>query len=542
MTHLARPLRDLRIGQRLAASFALCGLLVVAAAALGLSAQARGASLQRDLDHLAVSRHITDDLLIRINDVTGWQGLYLDDVVAFGIAKGLSPAAYNRGGYLKSKAGILKAFASMDRSGLTAKEKTILAATQQNFMTLFSEDDKIIAKVRSRGVSAYPEIMKSLNGGPAGIVWNNTYDQMSKLGASIDARSAAVRAEKVDNDRRGKIMIFAGLGLALLAAIAVIVAVTRSITVPLRRGVGMLEAMAEGRLDERLENDSRDEVGRLARALNTTAGNLGTAMRDIDETAQALASASAELSTVAGDMTTAAISSSDRAEVVSASADEVSRNVQTVAAGTEQMSASIREIAQQASGAAGVAARAVSVAQTTTDTVAKLGASSSEVGNVVKVINSIADQTNLLALNATIEAARAGAAGKGFAVVASEVKELAQETSRATGDISRRIEAIQADTEAAVRAIAEVADIIEQINGSQTTIAAAVEEQTATTNEMSRSVGGAATGSRDIAHTITEVARTASETEAAAGRTSTAAAEFSRMSARVRELVSQFRY
>ena len=178
-----------------------------------------------------------------------------------------------------------------------------------------------------------------------------------------------------------------------------------------------------------------------------------------------------------------------QAGVVSGAADEVSRNVQTVAAGAEEMGASIREIAHSANEAARVAVAGGRPWSTRPTRPSPSSApSSQEIGNVVKVITSIAEQTNLLALNATIEAARAGEAGKGFAVVANEVKELAQETARATEDIARRVEAIQADTTGAVEAIGEISTIITSINDYQLTIASAVEEQTATTNEMSRNV------------------------------------------------------
>jgi methyl-accepting chemotaxis protein len=259
----------------------------------------------------------------------------------------------------------------------------------------------------------------------------------------------------------------------------------------------------------------------------------------VTQHAQALGSASEELAASSQQMVSNAEETATQAGVVSAAAEQVSKNVQTVATGTEEMSASIKEIAKNAQDAAKVAATAVKTAETTNATVSKLGESSAEIGKVIKVITSIAQQTNLLALNATIEAARAGEAGKGFAVVANEVKELAKETAKATEDISQKIEAIQADTKSAVTAITEISTVINKINDYQNTIASAVEEQTATTNEITRNVAEAAKGSKEIAQNITGVAQAAKSTTTGANDTQKASAELAKMAAALLQLASQ---
>lgn len=276
--------------------------------------------------------------------------------------------------------------------------------------------------------------------------------------------------------------------------------------------------------------------------VNLMAANLTDQVQRIAGVAIALNNASEQLLADSQNMGAAAEETSAQAGTVASAAEQVSVNVQSVATGIDQMNASIKEIAKSAAEAATVANSAVKTAETTNETIAKLGVSSSEIGNIVKVITSIAQQTNLLALNATIEAARAGEAGKGFAVVANEVKELAKQTATATEDISKKVEAIQADTKSSVSAIAQITNIINQISDFQTTIASAVEEQTATTNEIARNVNQVALGSSEIARNITSVADAATSTTTSASNTQTAAIQLSKTASELQELVGQFKH
>ncbi len=397
-------------------------------------------------------------------------------------------------------------------------------------------DSRLIPAALEDDREAYERILLSA----AEPVKDTYVDALDVVAADIVAYTAGVAEHSAEEGAAAQsTMTFLLGGVALVTAV-----IGWFVARGIRRSVvavqASVEAMAEGDLTAEAHVGSADEVGRMADALVVAQRSMRETLVEVNDTSSAVASAAEELSAAGSQVAAGAEETSAQAGVVAAAAEQVSRNVQAVAAGAEQMGASIREIAQNAHEAAKVAEQATGVAATTNEQVARLGASSREIGDVVKVITTIAEQTNLLALNATIEAARAGEAGKGFAVVAGEVKDLAQETAKATEDIARRVEAIQADTDGAVAAIAQIGQIIATINDYQMTIASAVEEQTATTNEMSRGVAEAATGAGEIAANVTGVATAAASASQVVGQMQTAVDELARMSEELRGRVAAF--
>ncbi len=308
---------------------------------------------------------------------------------------------------------------------------------------------------------------------------------------------SGIYVDDVRTDALADVMPVVGAAVLALVVLSVTgVAVTRSIVSPLR---DVTRALASGGAGTRLDTGrGRTELDQLAGELNATLDRTAAATHEVTTSARAVATAAETLVGSSQGLTGAVQESTERLRGVAGGAGEVADRVESVAAGAHQMDASIGEISRTTSDAAAIAAEAVRTAATTSRTVAELGESSAQIGTVVKVITGIAEQTNLLALNATIEAARAGEAGKGFAVVAGEVKGLAEATARATGQIGDQVGSIQAAVARAVDDIARISEVVSRIDDFQTTIAGAVEEQTATTAQMAEAVADAARAGRDI--------------------------------------------
>ena len=405
-------------------------------------------------------------------------------------------------------------------------------------------------------------------------------DQLTAKGlpavqAFFAVRDAALgeAAARAGLARDGALSALLLAGTAVLALLGVLAGVTvmlrRRVITPLTNLTSVVGDLASGRHDVTIPTIGRtDEIGAMACSLQVfkealiskkAADESAAVEADakiqrgqrleritggfeamIGEIVEVVASASTELESSADTLKATAERSKQLTTMVAAASEEASTNVQSVASATEEMSSSVNEISRQVQGSARIADGAVKQAQTTNDRVAELAKAVARIGDVVELINNIAGQTNLLALNATIEAARAGEAGRGFAVVASEVKALAEQTAKATGEISQQISGIQAATQESVCAIKEIGDTIGRMSEISSTIAAAVEEQGAATLEISRNVQQAAQGTQQVSVNIVDVQRGASETGAASAHVLSAAKSLSGESDRLKREVGKF--
>ena len=423
-------------------------------------------------------------------------------------------------------------------SSLSSVVKRFLAANDDVIKTEQMKSD-IIANRTVKAVADAAELMEAT---------------VANAQKNSKASNDEVAAEIAQANRINLIMTV----IVILALIASMVFSFLGIARPMTRLNGALGEMAGGNLDVVIPGADRgDEVGDLAKTVTVIRENAEQKARDeaeakirqdqvaaqqrkadlikladdfegaVGEIVETVSSASTELEASAGTLTATAERAQELTPMVAAASEEAATNVQSVASATEEMASSVNEISRQVQESARMANEAVDQARTTNDRVSELSKAAARIGDVVELINTIAEQTNLLALNATIEAARAGEAGRGFAVVASEVKALAEQTSKATGEIGQQITGIQAATQESVSAIKEISGTIERLSEISSTIAAAVEEQGAATQEISRNVQQAAQGTQQVSANITDVQRGASETGSASSQVLSAAQSLS---------------
>jgi methyl-accepting chemotaxis protein len=356
---------------------------------------------------------------------------------------------------------------------------------------------------------------------------------MSKTSESLEQAQARVEQDANETERLTSIAVWVAGAISAILLGMMALWVSGSILGPIGQLTERLREIAEGDgdLTQRVGESSEDELGELGHWFNVFVERLAYSLRDIAESSGGIGGAAQNLNLVSDQLAAIAEETSAQAQLVASAAEEIKTNMDSVASGAAEMESNIRQIARDAGDAKTVADEGVRAAQATDGLVAKMGRSSIEIGEVIKVISSIAEQTNLLALNATIEAARAGEAGKGFAVVANEVKDLAKETARATGDIAKKIEAIQRDTQAAVAATSQIASVIERVSSHQSTIVTAVDRQTTLTAAISQNVIEAARGSQEIAENIGGVAEAARQTSSGASDTQSASRALSELAA-----------
>lgn len=393
----------------------------------------------------------------------------------------------------------------------------------------------------------------------------------SALDAIVDkvAKGAAQSVKEAESiAATGKTVSLAFIIIGAIVCLGIGILLTMMITRPISKGVGLAESMAEGDMTHTLDIEQKDEIGILAKALNSMATGLRSMIVDVNGEVDNVDEAALQLSSVSNQMESSVQNTAARSGQVAAAAEQMSANQNSVAAAMEQaavninmvasaaeeMNATINEIAQNSSRAKDIASNAVVQSKSASQRVDELGRAADEINKVTETITEISEQTNLLALNATIEAARAGEAGKGFAVVANEIKELAKQTADATLDIKTKIEGIQDATGITVKEINEISRVIVDVDQIVATIAAAVEEQTATTREIAENVTQASAGigevnenvaqsstvSAEIAQDIAEVNNSANEMRDASHKVTQSAKQLAEVAEKLKELMSKF--
>jgi methyl-accepting chemotaxis protein len=527
--------RSIRIKVLLPVVLAAIGIAVVAWS--GLSALSAAGSRTHSM-YAQTARPLAD--LVALRDMEGDTRVEVRDIVILGPGKAQDDVIAGMQETDTAADEALTAYVS-DHGKLDAADTALLQQARAGLAQWRQiRDDQLVPLARAGNIAGGAALLAADGGlDKADASFGDALDTLTGF-ADAEAKHTDSAARTAENRQRVLVLIvsFAAVIVAVLVGLLIAEAVLR----PVRRVRGVLAGLADGDLTGDPQVGSRDEVGQMAAALVSANTALRHTVGIIVRSAGTLSSAAGQLADSSRHVVRRVTDSATQASGVATSAESASRSITTVTDGAAEMSAAISEIARRADQAARVASSAVGVVTETSATVEDLGHSSADIEQVLKTITSIAQQTNLLALNATIEAARAGEAGKGFAVVAGEVKDLAQQTASATEDIARRITAIQTSSTDATRAISRIGEVINEINDHQAAIAAAVEEQTATTGEMGRSMAEAADASTSIAATITTVAGAARETESEVVESLKVISTVTEVSGDLEAAVQRFRY
>jgi methyl-accepting chemotaxis protein len=414
----------------------------------------------------------------------------------------------------KAQAKTEKALADYDKLVSDDTDRQMATANRDLFAQLVRAEQEVIVLsrankndearllLREKGFPVQEKLSKALEDHMA---YNMKLAQAGSKTAEDDYNSAR---------REGIVAIV----VAAIVLFAVVLLISRSITGPVTKATALAELMATGNFTAKLDIQQKDEIGMMAKSLNSMVEQLGGMIREIVGGVDTLTSSSTDLAAVSKQLSSSAKDTSAKAGTVSVATEEMSANIQSVSAAmeqssanvnmvassTEEMTATVNEIAQNAEKARSISEGAVKQSQQATQKMAVLGESARKIGRVTETITEISDQTNLLALNATIEAARAGEAGKGFAVVANEIKELARQTAEATVDIKNQINEMQSTTATTVEDIERISTVIAEINNVINGIATAVEEQSAASSEIASNISQASQGIAEVNENVAQ--------------------------------------